>query len=113
LNTPFPIHCIAWQAGAPLLREMREAAGRLGLLTSNEVRDDELDEVSRHAFVISKRGQGIGYARMTPAGRIERMVVLLHENSTQIEAALIEVLQSYAKQIGLGKETVMDLKPTA
>lgn len=98
MQNPFTMHCIAWQAGAPLLQEVRAEACGIGLLNQSEVLPDEIDEVSCHALALGTNGRGIGCARITPEGRIERMAVLPHENRVQIEASLIEVLNAYAHE---------------
>jgi GNAT superfamily N-acetyltransferase len=92
------MHCIAWQAGAPLLQEVRAAACEIGLLNPIDVLPDELDMQSRHALALGTNGRGIGCARITPKGRIERVAVLPHEHRAQIEAALIEALNEYAHE---------------
>lgn len=99
MNSQFTIHCIAWQAGAPLLQNLRAAASKMGLIDQAEALSDQLDEQCRHALALSTGGQAIGCARITLDGRIERMVVLPHEHRAQIEAALSEVLHDYANQI--------------
>ena len=98
MNNPYTIHCIAWQAGAPLLQAFRAAASDIGLMDKSEAQNDKLDEQCRHSVALTKSGNAIGCARLTPDGRIERMVVLPHEHRVQIEAALTEALGDYAKQ---------------
>lgn len=98
MQNPFTLHCIAWQAGAPLLQEVRAAALEIGLLNQAEVLADEADEVSRHALVLGANGRGIGCARITPEGRIERMAVLPHEQRAQIETAMIEILNTFTHE---------------
>jgi hypothetical protein len=96
MKTPFTLHCIAWQAGAPLLLEVRSDAYQIGLLDAIEILPDAMDLQSRHALALGVNGRCIGCARMTPDGSIDRMAVLPHEQQEQIEAALIEELNSYA-----------------
>jgi adenylosuccinate synthase len=73
MRNPFTMHCIAWQAGAPLLQEVRAEACETGLLNQSEAIPDEVDERSRHALALGTNGRGIGCARITPEGRIERI----------------------------------------
>ena len=110
MSNPFTMHCIAWQSGAPLLQEVRTAACGIGLMNQSEVLPDDMDERSRHALALGTNGRGIGCARITPEGRIERMAVLPHEQRTQIEAALIEVLNDYAHENKRAKTTVVKTK---
>ena len=98
MDNQFTLHCIAWQAGAPLLLETRVAACEIGLLKLDEALPDEQDECSRHALVLSKEGRAIGCARITPEGNIARVVVLPHEQRSQIKAAMIEALNDYARE---------------
>jgi adenylosuccinate synthase len=98
MQNPFTMHCIDWQFGAPLLQEIRAEACEIGLLNHSEVLPDDVDLRSRHAVALGTNGRGIGCARITPEGRIERMAVLPHANRAQIEAALIEVLNDYANE---------------
>ncbi len=106
MQNPFTLHCIAWQAGASVLQDVRVAACASGLLNAEEMGSDAQDEISRHALALSKGGRAIGCARLTPDGRIERIAVMPHERREQIEAALIETLSEYASHIGLGKVQV-------
>lgn len=98
MHIPFTMHCIGWQACAPLLQEVRTEACVIGLLNQSEVQPDEMDEQSRHALALGANGRGIGCARITPEGRIERVAVLPHPQRLQIEAALIEVLNDYTHE---------------
>jgi hypothetical protein len=111
MDNQFTLHCIAWQAGAPLLLEIRVAACEIGLLSLDEVMPDEMDERSRHALVLSKTGRGIGCARLTPQGNIVRMAVLPHEQRSQIEAAMIEALNDYARENRRAGNAVIKAKP--
>lgn len=111
MDNQFTLHCIAWHAGAPLLLETRVAASEIGLLNLNEALPDEKDECSRHALVLSKDGRAIGCARITPEGHIARVVVLPHEQRAQIEAAMIEALNSFAREAKLAKNAATKAKP--
>jgi len=91
MSTSFTFHCIEWQAGADLFRDVRIAACASGLLDATEMGADDMDEISRHALALTKGGRAIGCARLTPAGRIERIAVMPHEQRDQVENALIEV----------------------
>jgi hypothetical protein len=102
MNNPFTVHCIAWQAGAPLLQDIRVTASEMGLTEKLGALADKLDDQCRHALALSTSGRAIGCARITPDGRIERVVVLPHEHRAQIEAAMIEVLNDYSLQIDAG-----------
>jgi hypothetical protein len=103
MQNPFTLHCIAWQAGAPLLQEVRAAACEIGLLNQSEVIADETDDRSRHALALAENGRGIGCARITPEGCIERMAVLPHEHRIQIEAAMIEMLNTFIRENKRGR----------
>ncbi len=95
----FTVHCIPWVDGALLLQDVRETASELGLLDHAKTHPDKYDEQSRHAIALSKSGHAIGCARISAAGRIERITVLPHENMTQIGVAMIEVLlDDYVQQ---------------
>jgi hypothetical protein len=110
MDNLFTLHCIAWQAGAPLLQEVRAAACEIGLLNQAEVAPDEMDERSRHALALGKTGRAIGCARITTDGQIGRMAVLPHEHRAQIEAALIEMLNDYLREKKLAKPTAVKTK---
>jgi hypothetical protein len=84
----FTLHCIPWQARAPMLKEVRASAYNMGLLTQAETQTDQTDEQCQHALVLNKNGKAIGCARITPDGNTERLAVLTHENRTEIESAL-------------------------
>lgn len=101
MQNSFTLHCIAWQAGAALFQDVRVAACANGLLSPEEIATDELDEICRHALAVTKGGRAVGCARITPAGRIERIAVLPHEQRSMIEMALLEALSDYAAQAGL------------
>jgi hypothetical protein len=94
----FTLHCIAWNEGAPLLQEVRAAAGKLGILNPKEVQADGLDERCQHGLALSKDGHAIGCMRITPEGCIERMAVLPQEDKKEIEAALMEMLNDYSRE---------------
>ncbi|MGC2049570.1 MAG: hypothetical protein WA635_13300 [Gallionella sp.] len=111
MESAFTMHCITWQAGAPLLQEVREKASELGLINQSEAHADELDELFRHALALSKDGRAIGCGRITTDGRIERIIALPNEHREQVEATLIEVLNDFADQIGLVKAAIVDSKP--
>jgi len=100
MNNPFTVHCIPWQAGAPLLQDVRVTASEMGLVEKSGALADKLDDQCRHALALNASGRAIGCARITPDGDIERVVVLPHEHLTQIEAAMIEALNDYALQTG-------------
>jgi hypothetical protein len=70
-----------------------------------------MDDCSRHALVLSKTGRAIGCARLTPQGNIERSAVLPHEQRSQIEAAMIEALNDYARETKLVKKAATKTKP--
>jgi len=110
MDNQFTLHCINWQAGAPLLLEIRLAACEIGLLSLEELLPDEMDDRSRHALVLSKTGRAIGCARLTPKGNIERLAVLPHEQRSQIEAAMIEALNIYARENKLAKNSAIKVK---
>lgn len=63
-------------------------AYKMGLLSLAETLMDPEDEQHHHALVLSESGKAIGCARITLDGKVERMAVLLRENSTEIESAL-------------------------
>lgn len=86
--TSFTVHSIPWQAAAPLLQDLRRAAG-WGAACA-----DELDGQCRHAIALSGEGRAIGCARMTPGGVIERVTIIPDERHALIEAALIEALKA-------------------
>jgi hypothetical protein len=88
MDASFTLHCVSWNKGASLLQEVRASACEIGLLSPDEALTDEVDERCCHAMVLSESGKAIGCARIKPAGIIERMAVLPHENRTQIEQAL-------------------------
>jgi GNAT superfamily N-acetyltransferase len=111
MDNQFTLHCIAWQAGAPLFLEIRLAACEIGLLSLDALLSDEMDDRSRHALVLGKTGRAIGCARLTPHGIIERMAVLPHEQRAQIEAAMIEALNDYARENKLTRNTAIKAKP--
>jgi hypothetical protein len=111
MDNQFTLHCIAWQSGAPLLLETRAAASAIGLLHMDEALPDDKDEYSRHALVLSKEGRAIGSARITPEGIIARVVVLPHEQRVQIEAAMIEALNNFARENKQEKNTARRSKP--
>lgn len=111
MDNPFTLHCISWQSGAPLLLETRMAASEIGLLKMEEALPDAQDESSCHALVLSKEGRAIGSARLTPEGIIARVVVLPHERRVQIEAAMIEALNSFARENKQAKIAVFKSKP--
>ncbi|MDD5300269.1 MAG: hypothetical protein PHD65_07220 [Gallionella sp.] len=96
MQNTFTVHCIPWQAGAPLLQAIRVAASKTGLMDQAKAQADKLDEQCRHALALSKNGDAIGCARITQDGRIERMVVLPHEQRALVETALTEVLNDYS-----------------
>jgi GNAT superfamily N-acetyltransferase len=112
MHNPFTMHCIAWQFGAPLLQEIRAEACEIGLLIHSEMLPDDIDVQSRHALALGTNGRGIGCARITPEGRIERMAVLPHAHRAQIEAALIEVLNDYAHENKRTRTTAAKTKRT-
>jgi hypothetical protein len=101
MSHSFTVHCIPWQAGAPLLQEVRMTANEIALFDHSVVCMDESDESSRHAIALSKSGQAIGCARLNPQGQIERITVLPSEHSPQIKAALIEILYEYMLQFNI------------
>jgi hypothetical protein len=84
----FTLHCVAWKNAAPLLLEARTAACRNGLLSPAEAQTEEADEFACHAMVLNDSGKAIGCARIQPAGNLERMVVLDHEDQVRIAQAL-------------------------
>ncbi len=100
MNNIFTVHCIAWQAGATLLQDVRVAASEMGLMDKSEALADKLDEQCRHALALSTSGKAIGCARITQGGHVDRMAVLQHGQRVQIETALIEVLKDYTYQLG-------------
>ncbi len=110
MQTPYTLHCIAWQAGGSLFQDVRVAACASGMLSAAEMLMDELDETSRHALALSIGGKAIGCARLTPQGHIDRIAVMPHEQRAQIKAALIEILSDYAQQIGLTPTISADSK---
>jgi hypothetical protein len=101
MQDAFTIHCIPWEAASPLLQNVREAANSIGLINKSELHVDAVDEKSRHALALSTRGLAIGCARITPTGKIERIVVLPHKHQAKIEAAMVGVLLDYVQQGGL------------
>ena len=98
MHNQFTLHCIAWMAGAPLIKEVRAAACKAGLMGPAEAQQDELDERCRHALAISKDGYAIACARLTPSGKVERMAVFPGAQCMQIESALTELLSDYARE---------------
>lgn len=99
MQNPYTVHCIPWQAGAQLFREIRAVAYELSLQSMDELLTDEMDEHSRHALALTESGRAIGCARITPEGKIQRMLVLPVDRRAQIEAAMIEVLNDYQDQV--------------
>ena len=95
----FTVHSVPWQVGAQLFREVRAVAYELNLQSIAELLTDEMDEHSRHALALNESGRAIGCARITPDGTIQRMLVLPVARRTQIEAAMIEVLNDYRGQV--------------
>ncbi len=88
MQNSFTLHCIPWRARAPLFKEARTTAYKMGLLSRAESQCDKADECSQHALVLSDDGKPIGCARITTDGKAERMTVLSIENRTEIESAL-------------------------
>jgi GNAT superfamily N-acetyltransferase len=111
MDNQFTLHCIAWQAAAPLLLETRLSACEIGLLSLDELLSDEMDDRSRHALVLGKTGRAIGCARLTPQGIIDRLAVLPHEQRAQIEAAMIEALNDYARENKRARNAAIKAKP--
>jgi hypothetical protein len=99
MQNSFTVHCIPWNAGAPLLQEIRVAASEMGLMGKGDALTDNFDKQYRHALALSKNGRAIGCARITPNGQIDRIVALLLDQRSQIEAALTEILNDYAQQL--------------
>jgi hypothetical protein len=100
----FTLHCITWQAGAPLLQQVRAAACKAGLLSQIEAQPDEMDERCRHVLALSKDGEcGIGSARISPNGDIDRMVILPRELESErrilIETVMTELLNDYVLEM--------------
>ena len=96
---PFTVHCIPWQAGAILLQDVRDTACKMGLIDKSEALPNMQDKLCRHALALGTKGKVIGCARIKPDGCIDRMIVLPHTHHVQIEAALNEILNDYAKQV--------------
>jgi hypothetical protein len=113
VQSAFTVHCITWQAGAPLLRDVRASACEMGLFKVMDLLTDDADELSRHAFALSQNGYAIGCARITPEGCIERIIVLPYEKQIQIGMALVEVLHEYANQIELSTSISQSVKDKA
>jgi hypothetical protein len=88
MQNTFTLHCIPWRAQAPLIKDLRMTAYRMGLLSLHESRCDEADESSNHALILSESGKPLGCARITTDGKAERMAVLPHQERNKIEAAL-------------------------
>jgi hypothetical protein len=88
MHTSFTLHCVSWDKGASLLKEVRSTACEIGLLSPKEALTDDVDERCCHAMVLSESGKALGCARIKPAGKIERMAVLPHEDRFKIEQAL-------------------------
>lgn len=98
MRNAFTVHCVPWEACAPILNEVRVAASQMRAISHLEALADEQDEWARHAIAINTKGQAIGCARVMPDGRIERIAVLPHEHQVQIKAAMIEILKDYSQQ---------------
>lgn len=77
-----------------LLEEVRASAFKLGVIGQSEAVTDVVDTLSRHALVLSKCGNGLGCARLTPDGRIERIAVMPHPYQSQMVATMIELLNA-------------------
>ena len=84
----FTLHCVPWQARAPLFKEIRTSAYEMGFLTQAETQTDQADERCKHALVLNRIGKALGCARITPEGNAERLTILEHENRTELESAL-------------------------
>lgn len=110
MRNAFTVHCIPWEACAPLLQEVRVAASELSVISHVDALTDDWDESSRHAIAVSNTGQIIGCARLRADGCIERIAVLPHEHREMIKAALIEVLQDYSQSISSQRTTIVDPK---
>lgn len=81
MSLTFTVHNIPWQAGAPLLEELRWQAHLQGLLSERETHTDAQDKGSRHALALDDQGHAIRCARVTTVGEIERTVILLNAHS--------------------------------
>lgn len=88
MHSSFTLHCVSWDKGASLLKEVRSTAREIGLLSPRDALADEADEHCCHAMVLNEEGKALGCARIKPAGKIERMTVLPHEDRSGIEQAL-------------------------
>lgn len=98
MHNTFTVHCVPWQACAPILNEVRVAASQMKVISHVDALEDGKDEFARHAIAVTTKGQFIGCARILSDGHIERIAVLPHEHQAQIKAAMIEILQDFAQQ---------------
>jgi hypothetical protein len=98
MSTAFTIHCLGWSSASLLLEEVRASAFKLGVIGQSEAVTDVVDTLSRHALVLSKCGNGLGCARLTPDGRIERIAVMPHPYQSQMVATMIALLNAEQQQ---------------
>ncbi len=110
LDNLYTLHCVAWQEGAPLLLEVRQAALMCGILSPTEMRADAMDRQCRHALALNQNGEAVGCVRITPDGKIERMAVLPRDHRGQLETALVAtVLKEMLNEHSLEREAQHNL----
>lgn len=98
MRNTFTVHCVPWEACAPILNDVRVAASQMRVISHLDAMADDLDQQVRHAIALSQTGQAIGCARITLDGRVERIAVLPHVHQSQVKAAMIEILKDFAQQ---------------
>ena len=90
MSVQFTVHCVPWQCCSPLLGEFRSRF--------DDFRNDQLpnadptDLISQHAIALDGKGMPVGWARLTPAGTIDRILTAACCEQLSIEAALREIL---------------------
>lgn len=97
MPNPFSVSLVCWHDGEPLLRAVREAVFIHEQGIPPELEWDGLDEVCRHALVLSCQGEAIGCGRMSAGGHIGRIAVLPKWRKLKVGTAIVEALLDYAR----------------
>lgn len=97
MPNPFSVSLVCWHDGEPLLRAVREAVFIHEQGIPPELEWDGLDEVCRHALVLSCQGEAIGCGRMSADGHIGRIAVLPKWRKLKVGTAIVEALLDYAR----------------